>query len=667
MAEQPTEVLLITAERTGVTELNSPYSTDLINGQNIVEQQYRSTTEAMRNIPGVMVQKTAYGQGSPYLRGFTGYRTLFMIDGIRLNNATFRDGPNQYWGTVDVFSVERFEVLKGNGSTLYGSDAIGGTVQALTKDPQPGDDNRFNYLYRTASAEHSQILRVAAQTSLGDNAALRIGLSGKQFGDLTGGDNTRRQPNTGYDEYNFDSKLLVQLSDSWQLNSALFSSRQLDVPRTHKTVFGQSFAGTTVGNELRRDTDLSRTLGYIKLLGDDLQGSIEQAQLTMSYQQQREQRHRLRSRNRFDRQGTDVNTLGLQAQFTSNLDDTRLVWGFDSYIDNVDSYSSKNPIQGPVADDSSYQWHGAYAQAKIPLSSPLTMDIGLRTNYMALDADSVQDPVSGEKIALDDSWFAVVGNVRFNYRLANNVQNLFVGLSQGFRAPNLSDMTRFDSARSNEFEIPASDLDPEHYLTLDVGSKYRSGNTRFTVSAWYTKINQQIQRVPTGEQNADDEYQISKANVGDGYVTGIELALEQPLNQDWSIAMQTAWLTGKNDTFPNADNRLTREYNSRLMPLSGRLSVRYQTPDTPWWLGGEWMAAAKADRLSTRDRNDTQRIPPGGTPGYGRLNIRGGYDFTRHLQLDWALENVFDKDYRIHGSGQNEAGMNFLLSMHGQY
>ena len=77
----------------------------------------------------------AYGQGSPYIRGFTGYLNVMMVDGIRLNNSVFRTGPNQYWATIDPLSLSRLEVVKGPGSVLYGTDAIGGAVNAITKSP----------------------------------------------------------------------------------------------------------------------------------------------------------------------------------------------------------------------------------------------------------------------------------------------------------------------------------------------------------------------------------------------------------------------------------------------------------------------------------------------------------------------------------------------------
>ena len=66
-------------------------------------------------------------------------------------------------------------------------------------------------------------------------------------------------------------------------------------------------------------------------------------------------------------------------------------------------------------------------------------------------------------------------------------------------------------------------------------------------------------------------------------------------------------------------------------------------------------------REVARDEADTQRIPPGGTPGYTVYTLRAGARLTDGLRVFAAVENVTDVDYRIHGSGQNEAGTNVIL------
>lgn len=106
--------ITVTATRGPLNNLDSPaivHSRDAVELR--MQRQVRTTPESLRDLPGVMVQKTGHGQGSPYIRGFTGFRTLFLIDGIRLNNSTFRDGPNQYWNTVDPLSVGSLELVKG--------------------------------------------------------------------------------------------------------------------------------------------------------------------------------------------------------------------------------------------------------------------------------------------------------------------------------------------------------------------------------------------------------------------------------------------------------------------------------------------------------------------------------------------------------------------------
>ena len=80
-----------------------------------------------------------------------------------------------------------------------------------------------------------------------------------------------------------------------------------------------------------------------------------------------------------------------------------------------------------------------------------------------------------------------------------------------------------------------------------------------------------------------------------------------------------------------------------------------------WQIDGVY--ADDADKLSTRDEGDTSRIPPGGTPDYFVLHVRGGWRIAENVSLNASLENLTDEDYRVHGSGQNMPGMNLILGL----
>ena len=98
--------IIVTATRTERSAFDEPFTVNQLQRDELQERQIRTTPELFREVPGVMVQKTAHGQGSPFIRGFTGFRNLFLIDGVRLNNSVFRTGPNQYWNTVYSGSLD---------------------------------------------------------------------------------------------------------------------------------------------------------------------------------------------------------------------------------------------------------------------------------------------------------------------------------------------------------------------------------------------------------------------------------------------------------------------------------------------------------------------------------------------------------------------------------
>ena len=127
--------LIVTADGFEQQAFDTPYVVDVIGQDEIRDYGIRSVPEALRYTPGVLVQRTGHGQGSPYIRGFTGYRNVFLIDGVRLNNSIFRSGPNQYWNTIDPFSIERLEVIKGPSSGVYGSLSDGNHVASDFRGP----------------------------------------------------------------------------------------------------------------------------------------------------------------------------------------------------------------------------------------------------------------------------------------------------------------------------------------------------------------------------------------------------------------------------------------------------------------------------------------------------------------------------------------------------
>ncbi len=660
------DTIVVTATRSPGTSFDSPYTTEVISSQEVSQGMYRTTPEALRGVPGVMVQKTSHGQGSPFIRGFTGFRNLLLIDGIRLNNSVFRDGPNQYWNTVDLLSINRLEVVKGPSSVLYGSDAIGGTINAITKGPTgygQGLNSGGRLYYRTSSAERSHTGRGELSTTANNEWGLFVGATGKHFGDLQGGHGTRRQTNTGYDEYDTDFKAEYFLNPNTKIVAAHQRVRQNNVPRTHKTTAAKSFNGTTIGSDLKRDLDQERELTYIQLYVENQGSFIETAKISLSHQRQSETRDRVKSNGSRSLQGFDVNTLGFWAQFESTSPIGHLVYGVEYYHDNVNSFSSTNAIQGPVADDASYDLVGVFIQDTLDVSDAIDVILGARFNYARADANSVRDPNSGTKISLTEDWNSFIGSVRVVSHLdSEDHWNLYGGVSQGFRAPNLSDLTRFDTARSNEIETPAPGLDSEAYVSFEVGLKANYDDFTMQAAYFYTDIQDMIVRTPTGNTISGDS-EVTKRNAGDGFVQGIELDASYRFHPQWTVFAAVTWMEGEVNTFPTSAPVVSREPLDRLMPLTGLVGLRWDDPAGNFWIEGLLTIADNQDKLSTRDAADTQRIPPGGTPGYEVFSIRSGWRLQDNVNLILAVENITNEDYRVHGSGQNEPGRNFVIGM----
>ncbi|MBN1557123.1 MAG: TonB-dependent receptor, partial [Lentisphaerae bacterium] len=524
--------------------------------------------------------------------------------------------------------------------------------------------------YRFAGAEDAHTARLETIGRLGDALTLTAGYSWKDFGDLEGGGEVGTQEKTGYDERDWDAKLEYDPGGGGRLVLAHQNVELDDAWRTHKTIYGIGWEGLTVGDELRRVLDQERELTYVQYRREARGGPVETLEAGVSYQRQAEDRERVRTRDRYDVQGFEDGTLGafMHARSPSALGS--LVYGVEYYRDDVDSFQRNlNPdgsvkstaIQGPVGDAAAYDLLGVYLQDELRPAERVSVLVGGRYEFARADADAVEDPATGDRMSVSGDWDDVVGSARMLYALdAARTWTLFAGVSQGFRAPNLSDLTRLDTARTDEIETPSPGLDPEHFTAYEAGLKAAAADLSAQVAYYYTDIDGMIVRTPTGNE-IDGNREVTKQNGGDGYVQGFEADGRWRVGAGVTAFGAFTWMYGEVETFPTSDPVLVTEYMDRLMPPTGRLGVRWARARR-YWIEAACTMAGKADKLSTRDAADTSRIPPGGTPGYVVYDVRAGWKPLPDLALSLAVENVTDADYRIHGSGVNEPGRNVVLT-----
>ena len=127
------EEIQVTATRRPMRTSEVSASLSIVGNDELVAAKLLTDVLAMQ--PGVFLQQTTPGQGAAIVRGLKGSEVLHLVDGMRLNNAIFRNAPTQYMALVAPGTLERIEVVRGAPASLYGSDAVGGVVQAISRIP----------------------------------------------------------------------------------------------------------------------------------------------------------------------------------------------------------------------------------------------------------------------------------------------------------------------------------------------------------------------------------------------------------------------------------------------------------------------------------------------------------------------------------------------------
>jgi hemoglobin/transferrin/lactoferrin receptor protein len=662
--------IFVTPLREAAQLLDIPHAAHVVSGAKL--ESARTITDALRAMPGVAVQRTSYGQSSPYVRGLTGYHTLWMVDGLRLNNSVWRSGPNEYSGTIDSLSLDRMEVVLGPGSVLFGSDAVGGVLNVIprSRNPREASPTEIRTLSRYSTAEASITGRGEVSGSTG-KVGFVVGTSLAHFGDLDQGGGGR-QPLTGYRTGFGDAHIQWALDDQWTLK-LLTQTADLDsVDRTHRTASAVPYHGTTLGSDRLLENDYDRDLAALTLSGTGLGGLFDSLEFRVAMQTLDLKQQRVRSTGARELQGFDVDTLGFVAQGTIDAAIGELVVGLDWWHDNVDSWRdnynssgvfTSSSIQGPVGDDAKSDLAGLFAQDRLELGTGWSALLGVRATWASLSADRVANTsVSPNALmSVDDDFASVVSSARINREFNTNC-NAWAGVSQSFRAPTLSDLTAFDVARTNEVEVPVPGLDPEKFLSFEVGVHVDEDSWQGTLALWHTRGDDLIIRRPT-TQLIGGNVVVTKSNAGEGFLQGVDLAVSKDLSSNCMLFGTCTITDGSMLDYATSSTTPIFAAPTRLTPIQGMVGLRWELEDGRFTITPSIQMVAHQSRLSPSDVRDTQRIPPGGSPGYTILGVDARWKVNASTDAWLSLANIGDVEYRVHGSGVQEAGFNLVMGV----
>ncbi len=153
---------VVTASRAVDDLANVPQSVVVLTSDAIASRQAQTPNQMLREEVGIWSPMVA-AQGSPVIRGQIGNRVLYLWDGIRINNGALFSGPNGFFNQFPVGAVDRMEVVRGPGSVQYGSDAIGGVINIVSKKSESFSDSLLaggetSFRYGTVNNEKTEWL-----------------------------------------------------------------------------------------------------------------------------------------------------------------------------------------------------------------------------------------------------------------------------------------------------------------------------------------------------------------------------------------------------------------------------------------------------------------------------------------------------------------------------
>lgn len=633
-------IILGSAFRDDRALLDTPVAASVVEGEALERKQASDFEELIGDIPGVTIDGGPRGiSQEPNIRGFRDEQIVLRFDGGRLNFGQAHRG--RFF--IDPALVQRVEVVRGGGSTLFGSGALGGVISVETVDAadllQPGQTTgaRLSFGYASNGTQPN-----AAGTVYSDNGTvdLLFSLAARSVtSDLEAGDGSAI-PFSEIDAANGLFKLGFEPTNHSRLEFS-YALYQDDGQVPANSSSDPSGSNPVVDRDAKvQDVRLRYELAPTGSDWVDLSVLFYGTRLDI------EESVIPPDAPRFDE--TRYDTYGLEIVNRSFFDmgaPINLVYGIEAFRDTQEGLRDGAPrLAFPNAEAETI---GIFAEATIGLTNQLDLIAGARFDSYERDPDDKSlDPVSEE-------FFSP--RIGLSYRPNENWQ-VFGTIAQAYRAPTLSELYNsglhfagnpFGFPPDNFF-VPNPDLRPEESLQFEIGTRFegfdlfRSGDRlSFSANAYRATVDDYIeQRVNIAAGTT------TSANVASATLWGFEAELDYDV-ESWFLGAGLSIARGEND----AGGWLGSIPQDRLT-LEGGLR-----PWRDWELGARVTLAA-----------DQDKVPDRGTPsdGYELVDLYATWTPRdgplSNGTIRFGVDNAFDEDYTIYPNGLSQPGRSVKLS-----
>lgn len=624
--------VVVTASRQQQPLADTPVRTQLLDRSTIRRLHATDIRDALRVIPGIQLREIHGKTGEEvYMQGFNGDRVLILIDGLPVSATT---GSTVDVSQLSALDIDHIEVIPGAASALYGSAAMGGVVNIITRQP----DGDFARLRADVGSYGDR--QVEQQDWPGEH---HIALSaGQRLGSLDARINADWRHSDGYDldDRSYSSDGFA--GDKSNIGAAL-------AQRLHQGRWGLNLDHFIEDSELRRFTNSGAEGSKQELLqrwrfSGDAEHSLAGGlwSLTALHERQQDQSDQINNDRQVPAGNLYRDTAYQQHKLSSQWAHTpthwgsgmaRLVMGVEWFGEQIEQDKRQISLTGSDADNAKvtplpggiYQIdinevplerrHNSelFAQLTVPSSQWLEWSPGLRYQH-----DSDFGGFTSVNLAARSHFD--IGQWRWQWRNS---------IGTGYRVPNLKNRYYlFDHSVNGYMVLGNADLDPEQSRSIQSSLSVTDGRRwQFELSAFHNQIRDLIEADDTGERIDNGQVAIYRYR---NYARAVTRGFELSSQQQFSAQLQQRLSYGFLDA---------RDLDGDL-PLINRARHHFKGMWL-WDVTSHWQLTLTADLqrgLYTSVSETAQRQ----SPAIMRWDIKGEYQFSKQFRLYGGINNLTD-------------------------